>query len=59
MKRPFEVRIVLVRTIYERNIGATSRAMSNMGVDKLILVDPKCEITYEPQQTAATGQTGL
>lgn len=59
MKRPFEVRIVLVRTIYERNIGATSRAMSNMGVDKLILVDPKCEITYEAQQTAATGQTGL
>lgn len=59
MKRPFDVRIVLVRTIYERNIGATSRAMSNMGVDKLILIDPKCEITYEAQQTAATGQTGL
>jgi tRNA/rRNA methyltransferase len=59
MKRPFEVRIVLVRTIYERNIGATSRAMSNMGFDKLILIDPKCEITFEAQQTAATGQTGL
>lgn len=59
MKRPFEVRIVLVRTIYERNIGATSRAMSNMGVEKLILIDPACEITYEAQQTAATGQTGL
>lgn len=59
MKRPFEVRIVLVRTIYERNIGATSRAMSNMGFDKLILVEPQCEITFEAQQTAATGQTGL
>ena len=59
MKRPFEVRIVLVRTIYERNIGATSRAMSNMGFEKLILVAPQCEITYEAQQTAATGQTGL
>ena len=59
MKRPFEVRIVLVRTIYERNIGATSRAMSNMGVEKLILIDPKCEITFEAQQTAATGQVGL
>ncbi|MBO9667470.1 MAG: RNA methyltransferase [Bdellovibrio sp.] len=59
MKRPFEVRIVLVRTIYERNIGSTSRAMSNMGIDKLILVDPKCELTYEAQQAAATGQTGL
>lgn len=58
-RRPFEVRIVLVRTIYERNIGATSRAMSNMGCDKLILIAPACDITYEAQQTAATGQTGL
>lgn len=57
--RSFEIRIVLVRTIYERNVGATSRAMSNMGIDKLILVDPKCELTYEAQQAAATGQTGL
>ena len=59
MKRPFEVRIVLVRTIYERNIGATSRAMSNMGFDQLILINPACEITYEAQKAAATGQTGL
>lgn len=59
MRRPFEVRVVLVRTIYERNIGAVSRAMSNMGFDKLILVDPNCELTYEAQQTAATGQTAL
>ncbi len=59
MKRPFEIRVVLVRTIYERNIGSTSRAMSNMGCDKLILIDPKCDITYEAQQAAATGQTAL
>ena len=58
-KRPFEVRIVLVRTIYERNIGSTSRAMSNMGCDKLILINPACDITYEAQQAAATGQAGL
>lgn len=58
-QRPFEVRVVLVRPIYERNIGATSRAMSNMGCDKLILISPACEITYEAQQAAATGQTGL
>jgi tRNA/rRNA methyltransferase len=57
--RSFEVRVVLVRTIYERNVGSTSRAMSNMGIDKLILVDPQCELTYEAQQAAATGQTGL
>jgi tRNA/rRNA methyltransferase len=59
MKRPFEVRIVLVRTIYERNVGATSRAMSNMGCSKLVMIDPKCELTYEAQQAAATGQDGL
>lgn len=57
--RNFDVRIVLVRTIYERNIGATSRAMSNMGLHRLILIDPQCEITYEAQKAAATGQTGL
>lgn len=59
MRRPFELRVVLVRSIYERNIGSTSRAMSNMGVEKLILIDPQCELTYEAQQAAATGQTGL
>lgn len=57
--RSFEIRIVLVRTIYERNVGATSRAMSNMGFEKLVLVAPQCELTYEAQQAAATGQTGL
>lgn len=59
MKRPFDVRIVLVRSLYERNIGATSRAMSNMGFDNLILIGPHCELTYEAQKAAATGQTGL
>lgn len=57
--RSFEIRVVLVRTIYARNIGATSRAMSNMGASRLILVSPKCEITYDAQQAAANGQDGL
>ncbi len=59
MKRAFEIRVVLASPIYERNVGATSRAMANMGFDRLILVDPKCEITFEAQQAAATGQTAL
>lgn len=54
-----EIRIVLVRSLYERNIGATSRAMANMGVSKLILVAPQCELTYEAQKAAATGQFAL
>lgn len=59
LKRPFDVRVVLVRPIYERNVGAASRAMANMGFSRLILVDPKCELTYEAQQAAATGQEAL
>lgn len=59
LKRPFEIRIVLVRTIYDRNIGSTARAMTNMGCDKLILIDPQCELTYDAQQAAASGQKPL
>lgn len=58
-KKAFELRIVLVRTIYERNIGATSRAMANMGFHHLILIDPQCEITLEAHQSAANGQEAL
>lgn len=57
--RKLDLRIVLVRSIYERNVGATSRAMANMGFDQLILIGPKCELTIEAQKAAATGQTGL
>ena len=57
--RKIDVRIVLVRSIYERNVGSTSRAMANMGFNKLILIDPKCEFTIESQKAAATGQEAL
>lgn len=57
--RNIDLRVVLVRSLYERNIGATSRAMANMGVSKLILVAPQCEITIEGQKAAATGQFAL
>lgn len=55
----FDLRVVLAQPIYERNVGAVSRAMSNMGFEKLILVNPLCEITFEAQQAAATGQKAL
>jgi len=57
--RAFEPCVVLVRTIYDSNIGASSRAMANMGVGRLILIDPKCEVTFKAQQAAATGQEAL
>lgn len=57
--RAFEICVVLVRTIYDSNIGASSRAMANMGAHRLILIDPKCEVTFKAQQAAATGQEAL
>ncbi len=57
--RNVELRLVLTRSIYERNVGATARAMSNMGFDRLILVDPKCEFTIESNKAAANGQSPL
>jgi len=57
--RPFEIKVVLVRTIYDSNIGASSRAMANMGVDHLILIDPKTDITLKGHQAAANGQAAL
>lgn len=57
--RPIDLRIVLTRSIYERNVGATARAMANMGFSKLILVDPKCEFTIESHRAAANGQAPL
>lgn len=57
--RAFEIHVVLVRTIYDSNIGASSRAMANMGAHSLILIDPKCEVTLKAQQAAATGQSAL
>lgn len=57
--RKIDLRIVLVRSLYERNVGATSRAMANMGFDQLILIGPQCEFTIESQKAAATGQAAL
>ncbi len=57
--RAFEVNVVLVRTIYDSNIGAAARAIANMGVHRLILVNPQCEITMKAHQAAASGQKPL
>jgi tRNA (cytidine32/uridine32-2'-O)-methyltransferase len=39
-----QIRIVLVNTTHSGNIGAAARAMKNMGVTQLVLVDPIAEI---------------
>jgi tRNA (cytidine32/uridine32-2'-O)-methyltransferase len=37
----YDIRIVLVEPSHPGNIGAVARAMKNMGLDQLVLVDPK------------------
>lgn len=54
-----KAKIVLVRTLYDSNIGSVSRVMSNMGIEDLILLQPECKLTYSAQQAAASGQEGL
>ncbi|MFN8944500.1 MAG: TrmH family RNA methyltransferase [Pseudobdellovibrionaceae bacterium] len=53
----YQVHVVLVRTLYERNVGAVARAMTNMGALRLILIGRKCELTIEANHAAASGQT--
>lgn len=57
--RSFSACVVLVRTIYDSNIGASSRAMANMGLDRLILIDPQATVTEKAHQAAASGQAAL
>lgn len=53
------IHVVLVRSIYSRNVGSVSRAMGNMGGSRLILIDPKCEMNLEARQGAAGSQRHL
>ena len=48
------IRIVLVGTTHPGNIGATARAMKNMGLDDLVLVDPR----YFPDKEATARASG-
>jgi tRNA/rRNA methyltransferase len=58
MSKPV-LRVILVKSLYESNVGATSRAMANMGVEQLILIAPQCAIGEVAQKAAATGQAAL
>jgi tRNA/rRNA methyltransferase len=53
------VSVVLVRPLYAINVGSVSRAMTNMGVNRLVLIDPQCEIGTEARKGAANGQQPL
>lgn len=51
-----QIRIVLVRSKYPRNIGMVARAMSNYGLRHLILIEPHCELNFEANEGAAHAQ---
>lgn len=51
--------VILVRPKYPRNIGMVSRAMSNYGHDRLVLIDPQCELDQQARKGAAQGQGPL
>lgn len=53
------IQVVLVRPLYARNIGAVSRAMANMGLTQLVIINRQCEVDYDAQQAAARGQQAL
>jgi tRNA (cytidine32/uridine32-2'-O)-methyltransferase len=38
------IRIVMIATTHPGNVGAAARAMHNMGISRLALVDPQCPI---------------
>lgn len=39
-----QIRIVLVQPAGARNVGSVARVMKNMGLQRLILVDPQCDV---------------
>lgn len=49
------IRVVLVATTHAGNIGATARAMKNMGLTQLILVAPKATLPHPEATARASG----
>ena len=52
------IRVVMVGTTHPGNIGAAARAMYNMGISRLTLVDPQCPIG-EVAYARASGANGV
>lgn len=56
---PGQLSVVLVRSQGAFNIGSVARAMHNMGLDRLVLVNPQTEIDETARQGAASAQVIL
>lgn len=57
--RSLDLRVVLVRPHFQRNIGAAARALDNMGPGRLILIGPRCEVSDEARMAAASAGSVL
>lgn len=51
-----QLTVVLVRPQYPFNIGASARAMHNMGIERLVLIAPACEIDNHAREGASNAQ---
>lgn len=54
-----QINVVLVRTLFSGNLGSAARALANMGGDRLILVDPQCQIDDAAKAKAAGAKEWL
>ncbi|MEK9712128.1 MAG: tRNA (cytosine(32)/uridine(32)-2'-O)-methyltransferase TrmJ [Thalassolituus sp.] len=50
------IRIVMVNTTHSGNIGAAARAMKNMGLSRLVLVDPIASVDEEAVQRSSRAE---
>ncbi|MBL1208545.1 RNA methyltransferase [Geminocystis sp. GBBB08] len=48
-----QVKIILVEPAGERNIGSIARVMRNMGLSRLVIVNPRCDYLSEDAQIMA------
>lgn len=53
------IRIILVNTQFAGNIGGVARAMKNMGLSRLYLVNPSCSLSDKEANIRATSATNI
>lgn len=49
------IHFILVRTQFASNLGTSVRAMKNMGFERLILIEPECEVGVEARARSMKG----
>jgi tRNA/rRNA methyltransferase len=53
------IQIIFLEPSHPGNIGAIARSMKNFGLDKLVLIDPRCKIDQEAKNRAKHAQEVL